>query len=54
MTNDKPLIHVVMDPALIDRIDDYRFANRFPSRSDAIRWLIEWALAQNPKPSVPS
>jgi hypothetical protein len=33
-----------MPTSLVDRIDDYRFANRIPSRSEAIRRLIEAAL----------
>lgn len=33
-----------MTKEMVEAIDDYRFANRFPNRSDAIRHLIEIAL----------
>ena len=46
MPSTKPLINLVMDPKLVERIDDFRFANRFPSRAAAIKWLLNWALDQ--------
>ncbi len=46
MPSTKPLINLVMDPELVERIDDFRFANRFPSRAAAIKWLLTWALDQ--------
>jgi len=44
MTTEKPKIILVMDDDLIRRIDDFRFDNRAPSRSEAIRQLIELGL----------
>jgi hypothetical protein len=49
MPSKKPLITLIMDPDLIQRLDDFRFERRFPSRAAAIKWLLEWALAQNPE-----
>lgn len=46
----KPFVHLVLDEELIERIDDVRFTFRLPSRSAAIRWLLEAALDQNPIP----
>lgn len=46
----KPVINLVMDQELIDRVDDFRFAHRFPSRAAAIKWLLEWGLDQRPAP----
>jgi hypothetical protein len=43
-----------IDVDLLDRIDDFRFANRFPTRAGAIRWLLEWALKKAPAPERPS
>ena len=40
----KPFVHLVLDPALLERIDDFRFSFRLPSRSHAIRYLIEAGL----------
>lgn len=46
----KSLVNVLMERQLIDRLDEYRFEHRFPSRAAAITWLLERALEQNPKP----
>ena len=35
-----------MPPSLLKAIDDYRFAERIPSRAEAIRRLIENGLKQ--------
>ena len=44
-----------MSQQLLQAIDDYRFANRLPSRADAIRRLIQAGLkaeaAPNPRKS---
>ena len=37
-----------MSVSLLDRIDEWRHANRLASRAEAMRQLIEWAL-DNPK-----
>ncbi len=42
--SNKPFVHLVIDPELIERIDDFRFSFRLPSRSHAIRYLIEAGL----------
>lgn len=48
--SEKPFLHFVLDPELLAKIDDFRFQNRFQSRAAAIKWLLEWALEQNPQP----
>ncbi len=50
MPSDKPLINFVIDRDLLKRVDDFRFAHRFASRAAAIKWLLVYALDQNPKP----
>lgn len=50
MPSDKPLINFVIDRDLLKRVDDFRFAHRFASRAAAIKWLLVYALHQNPKP----
>jgi hypothetical protein len=50
MPSDKPLLNFVIDPALLKRIDDFRFKNRFATRASAIKWLLDWGLNQKPKP----
>jgi len=34
---------------LVEKLDDFRFTQRFESRTEAIHWLLEFALNQNPK-----
>jgi metal-responsive CopG/Arc/MetJ family transcriptional regulator len=46
----KPFVHLILDPELLERIDDFRFGNRLTSRNAAIRYLLEAALDQNPTP----
>jgi metal-responsive CopG/Arc/MetJ family transcriptional regulator len=49
MPTDKPKIILVIEEALIKRIDDFRFENRINSRSEAIRRLLEEALKKYEK-----
>ena len=55
MSTDKPKIILVLDHDIIGRIDDYRYGNRVPSRSEAIRRLIIEALQkfENPPTKKP-
>jgi hypothetical protein len=39
-----------LDKDLFRKIEDFRFVHRFESRIEAIRWLLEFALSQDPKP----
>ena len=52
MTEKKKLqmVHLRLEPETLDRLDDLRFKYRFESRSEVVRWLLDWALSQNPKP----
>ena len=36
---------LLMEKKLVSRVDDYRFGNRIPTRTEAIRKLIELGLA---------
>lgn len=38
---------LMIEPGLINRIDDYRYENRIPSRAAAVRELMLKALPQN-------
>lgn len=44
-------VNILLDEALIEAIDDFRFNNRFPSRTEAIRWLLQTAIDKKLKPS---
>ncbi len=44
------MIHLRIEMDLLKKLDDFRFEERFFNRSDAIRWLLDWALEQKPRP----
>lgn len=51
---DTLLVHVRLDEELLERIDDFRFENRFEDRTRAIRWLLKWALNHSNKSKKPA
>ena len=51
MPTKKRILNFAVDDELVERIDDFRFENRFYTRSDAIRYLLKKALDQNDKES---
>ena len=44
MPTEKPRYTVIVDKEMLKRIDDYRFENRFPSRSAATLELIRLGM----------
>ena len=49
MPTKKPILNFAVEEELLKRIDDFRFENRFNTRSEAIRHLIEKALKEYEK-----
>jgi len=49
MTSKNPKILMTLTRDLIDKVDDYRYENRIPSRSEAIRRLLIEALKKYEK-----
>ena len=49
MPTKKSKVLLILGDELIERIDDYRYDNRIPSRSKAIRELIREALKKHEK-----
>ena len=49
---DKRYVNILFDDDTLRAIDDFRFKNRFESRTEAIRWLIAFALKQKPRKEV--
>lgn len=45
------LLNFVIDEELLNRLDDYRYEQRFPTRAGAIKYLLSWALKQRPDPT---
>jgi len=52
MPTEKPKILLTLDENLLKRIDDFRFENRFNTRSEAIRRLIEEGLLKSDFPKL--
>jgi metal-responsive CopG/Arc/MetJ family transcriptional regulator len=48
--SEKPILNFVVDRELLERLDEFRFENRFDSRAQAVKWLLDYALAQKPYP----
>ncbi len=48
--SEKTFLNIPISKELMKRIDDYRFEMRFSARTEAIRFLLEYALKQKPKP----
>lgn len=46
MPSEKPRFTLIMDEKLLELIDDFRFENRYPSRSAAAVDLIRMGLEQ--------
>ena len=46
MPTEKPRYTIIVDHDLLKQIDDFRFENRFPSRSAATQELIRRGLDQ--------
>ena len=46
MPTKKPQILLTLDEDLLERIEDYRYGNRIPSRTEAIRRLLDEALKE--------
>ncbi len=44
MPTDKPVINIIIEEELLAAIEDYRYKNHIPSRTEAIRDLIRAAL----------
>ena len=44
MPSKKPVITLLVDEELLERIKDFRFGNRIDSKSEALRLLIEKGL----------
>jgi metal-responsive CopG/Arc/MetJ family transcriptional regulator len=45
-----PFIAMKIEADLLQRIEEFRWKHRFKSRTEAMKWLMAWALKQNPKP----
>jgi metal-responsive CopG/Arc/MetJ family transcriptional regulator len=45
----KTAISLNLDPDLLARIDKYRFKRMFPTRTEAIEFLLDTALKANPE-----
>jgi metal-responsive CopG/Arc/MetJ family transcriptional regulator len=44
MSSEKPLLNFYIDQDLLGRVDAFWHDQRFQSRAEAVRWLIQAAL----------
>lgn len=51
MPADSKLVHLNVETDLLRRVDDFRFENRFSSRSAAMKWLLDAGLRSGVKPT---
>jgi hypothetical protein len=49
----KVVLYMNIDAPLLERIKDFRFEQRFDSQSEAIEYLLDYALKQKPKRDEP-
>ena len=49
MSTEKPRFSITVDDELFKRLEDYRFENRFPNRSQAVVELIRQSLDEHDK-----
>ncbi len=48
---EKQYVNVLFGSELLAGVDRFRFVNRFASRTEAIRWLIQAAMDKKLKPA---
>lgn len=49
MPTKKPQVLLTVDEDLLKKVEDYRYTNRIPSRSEAMRRLLKEALKKYEK-----
>ena len=49
-SKEKQYVNVLFEEQMLKKIDEFRWKHRLASRTETIRWLIGFALKQNPKP----
>jgi metal-responsive CopG/Arc/MetJ family transcriptional regulator len=52
--DNKKALNMNISEALLERVDKYRFKQMFPSRSEAIEFLLDSALKANPQRKPPA
>ncbi|MEN6391067.1 MAG: hypothetical protein ABFD04_11680 [Syntrophomonas sp.] len=52
MPSQKPKVTFYIDEDLLEKVDDFRYDNHFPSRASAVMWLLRYALSKRPKPRL--
>ncbi|MHA1969678.1 MAG: ribbon-helix-helix domain-containing protein [Candidatus Hodarchaeales archaeon] len=49
MPTKQPVITMIFPEKLLEQVEDYRYENRIPTRTEAIRQLLEKGLKQYEK-----
>jgi len=50
MPSQKPLLHLIADPAFVEVLDRFHHRYRFSSRTRAALFLMQWAIKHGAKP----
>ncbi len=48
--HDTKVISLTLSTELLNRVEDYRFKHRFPTRLEAIRFLLDYGVRHDPDP----
>ena len=43
------MINIAIPESMLERVEDFRFEQRFKTRAEAMRFLMEWALKNGSK-----
>jgi metal-responsive CopG/Arc/MetJ family transcriptional regulator len=49
MPTKQPVVTMIFPKELLERVEDYRYENRIPTRTEALRQLLEKGLKQYEK-----
>lgn len=50
MPKAKPYLNFMVEQEMLDAVDEFRFKHKFPSRADALKFLLQAALDAGLKP----
>ncbi len=52
MSYAEKMLHILLPVEMIKKLDNFRFDQRFESRAAAVRYLLDYALEQNPQREI--
>lgn len=49
---EKPMVTLMVEKSLLDKLDDFRYRRRFPTRTEAMKYLWLHGLDADPEPTT--